>query len=113
PAHLRIAHSKPRAARSLALLRRHAQIGLDVEQIVLDAAKLGSEQTVVCDMQAGNAHHRVDLIERAISGNAQIVLLAPLAGPKRGRTITAAAGIDPVEDDHAGLFSVPSPRSSP
>src|SRR5215510_581163 len=52
-------------------------------------------------MQARHADHGVDLIERAIGFDAQIVFLAPLAGAERGSAIVTAAGIDPVEDDHS------------
>src|SRR5262249_1763276 len=51
-------------------------------------------------MQAGNADHRVDLVERAIGLDAQVVFFAPLAGAQRRGAVVAPARIDSVKDDH-------------
>src|SRR5262245_6292493 len=101
PRHLRLADSQPRAARPLADFRWHAEIGPDVEQIILDARERRIECAITYHMQARDADHGVDLIERAIGLDAQVEFLAPLAGAERRGAVIAAAGIDPVEDDHS------------
>ena len=52
-----------------------------------------------------HADRGIDLVERAIGGDAQVVFLAPLAGAECGGAVVAGAGIDLVENDHglAGL----------
>src|SRR5215510_10644390 len=83
PRHLRLADSQPRAARPLADFRWHAEIGPDVEQIILDARERRIECAITYHMQARDADHGVDLIERAIGLDAQVEFLAPLAGAER------------------------------
>ena len=109
PFHLGIGDVEPRAARALALLGRHAKVGLDVEQVVLDVHQHRVERAVAGALQARHPDHRVDLVEGAVGRDAQIVFLAPLAGAERGGAVVAGARVDPVEDDHR--VSVPAPRS--
>ena len=45
----------------------------------------------------------VDLVDRAVGFDPQVVFLAPGAGAERRRAVVAGAGIDAVEDDHGGL----------
>ena len=47
--------------------------------------------------------HGVDLVQRPVGGDAQIVFLAPLAAAERGEAVVAGAGVDPVEYDHPAL----------
>ena len=100
PIDLRLRHRQPRATRAFALAGR-AQIGADVEQIVLDARQRGIEHSIAAGMQPRDADRRIGLVERAVGGDAQIVFLAPLAGAEPGGAVVAGAGIDLVEHDHS------------
>src|SRR5262249_8948140 len=99
PGHLRLGHVEPGAGRAFALSRQ-AKIGLHVEQIVLDAAEQGIEVGVAGRVQAGHPDDRIHLVQGAVGGDPQVVLLAPLAGSQRRRAVVAGAGVDAVEDDH-------------
>ena len=77
-----------------------AKLGLDVEQIVLDARQRGVELLVGRGVQARDADHRIDLVQRAVGGNAQVVFLAPLAGAERGGAVVAGARVDAIENHH-------------
>src|SRR5208282_3503129 len=103
PGHLRVGHREPRAARSFALARR-AQVGTDVEQIILDAPQRRIERGVFDGMQPGDAERGIDLVEGAVGGNAQVVFPAPLAGAERRGAVIPGAGVDLVEDDHRSLW---------
>src|SRR5262249_39846172 len=77
-----------------------AEIGLDVEQIVLDVRQHGVERAVVTGVEPREADHRVDLVQRAIDGDAQVVLLAPRATAERCGAVVTGTRVDPVENDH-------------
>src|SRR5215831_516499 len=101
PRHLRVADGEPRAARPLALgLIGRAEIGAEIEQVVLDARQHGVDRRLVPGVQARKAEAGVELVDGAVGGDAQVVLLAPLAGAERGGSVIAGARIDAVEDDH-------------
>ena len=51
-------------------------------------------------VQPRDADHRIDLVERAVGGDAQVVFLAPLAGAERGGAVVAGARVDAVEHHH-------------
>ena len=72
-------------------------------------ASTASSARVVAGVQARDADHRIDLVERAVGVDAQIVFLAPLAGAERGRAVVAGARIDAVEDDHRCLSAAHHP----
>src|SRR5713101_7869388 len=55
-------------------------------------------------MQAHNPYGRVGLVDRPVTGDAQIVFFAPLAGPERRRAVVAGAGIDAVQNHHVGTL---------
>ena len=100
PGHLRVGDGQPRAARPLF---GEAQIGLDVEQVVLDAAKRAHRARIARGMQPHQADHRIDLIDGAIGRDPQIVFLAPRPGAERRGAVVAGAGINTVEHDHGDL----------
>jgi len=99
PGHLRLRHREPRAARPPALAGR-AQIGADVEEIVLDARERGIERRVIAGMEPRDSERGIGLVERAVGGDAQVVFLAPLAAAERGGAVIPGAGVDLIEDDH-------------
>ena len=63
PVDLRVGDGEPRAAGPLF---RQAEIGLDVEQIVLDARQRRIERGVARGVQPHDAQRGVDLVERAV-----------------------------------------------
>ena len=97
PLHLRVGDGHTGAAGAL---RRQAEVGFDVEQIVLNACQHGIEGVVGAGVEPRQAEHRVDLVQRAVRRDTQIVFLAPLAAAERGRAVIAGAGVNPVENDH-------------
>ena len=106
PVDLRVGDGEPRAARALF---RQAEIGLDVEQVVLDARQRRIERGIARGVQPDDADHGVDLVERAVGVDAQVVLLAPVAGAERRRAVVAGARVDAVQDDHGSLDARDSP----
>ena len=109
PGNLRVGDGQPRAARALF---GEAEIGLDVEQVVLDARERGIERLVRRGVQPHQPDHRVDFVDGAVGLHAQVVFLAPRAGAERGGAVVAGAGIDAVEQRPwpAGPFA--GPRNS-
>src|SRR5579862_5042599 len=87
-----------------------AEVGLDVEQVVLDARQRGIERLVGAGVQAHQPKDRVDLIYRAVSLDAQVVFLAPRARAERGGAVVAGAGIDAVEHNHGRKAFCVSPN---
>ena len=69
-----------------------AQIGLNIEQVILDSAKRSIERLIASRMKTNQPNHGIDLVDRAISLDAQIVFLAPGAGAERGRSVVARYG---------------------
>ena len=101
PVDLRLGDGEPRAARALAGRDVGvAHIGLDVEQVVLDARERRVECLVGTDVQPREPDDRVGLVERAVGVDAAVVFLAPFAVAERGRAGVAGTGVDAVEDDH-------------
>src|SRR4051812_16613986 len=97
PLHLRVSDGHTGAAGAL---RREAEVGFDVEQVVLNACQHGVKGMVGSGVEPRQAEHRVDLVQRAVRSDTQIVFLAPLAAAERGRAVIAGAGVNPVENDH-------------
>src|SRR5690606_5072233 len=82
------------------------KLGAEVEQIVLDAAEHRVEFRMrVLRVQPRQPDAGIGLVDRAVGGDAQIVLRPPLAGAERGGAVVAGAGVDLVQDDHS-----PSPQ---
>src|SRR5262249_20070622 len=82
---------------------REAKIGACIEQIVLHVR----EQPIERRIRVVNARQpdcRIELVERAIGGDAQIVFFAPLAAAERRRAVVAGAGVDAVENDHRWVY---------
>ena len=77
---------------------RRAQIGAEVEQVVLDARQ--HVVGVALGMQARDPDRGVGFVDRAVGFDPQIVLGHALAGAERGRALVAALGIDARELDH-------------
>ncbi len=69
------------------------------------------ERRIAGDVQADETDDRVDLVERAVRGHAQIVLLAPFAAAERRRPIVAGARIDSIENDHRPFPPLSGPIS--
>src|SRR5262245_45223599 len=100
PRDLSIGHGEPRTAWALF---SKAEIGFDIEQIVLDTAKRSIERFVAFDVQTDQANHSIDLVDCAVSLDAQVVFLAPGAGAKRGRPVVPGPRINAVEHNHIDL----------
>src|SRR5262249_27734740 len=100
PRDLSIGHGEPRTAWALF---GKAEIGLDIKQIVLDTAKRSIERFVASDVQTDQANHSIDLVDRAVGLDAQVIFLTPGAGAKRGRPIVPGPRINAVEHDHIDL----------
>ncbi len=103
PIDLRVGDGEPRAAGAFF---RQAEIGLDVEQVVLNAPECRIERGVARSVQADEADRGVDFVERAVGGHAQIVFLAAVAGAERRRAVVAGAGVDAIQYDHDDLLGV-------
>ena len=90
-----------RDAERIRALAGRAEIGAEVEKIVLDARQHLVHLTL--GMEPSQADSGVGLVDRAISGDAEIVLgeAGPIA--KRGLALIAAAGVDLGELDHRCL----------
>jgi hypothetical protein len=101
PGDLRVGDGQPRAARPLF---REAEIGLDVEQVVLDARQRAVERRVGGAMQPDQADGRIDLIQGSVGGDAQVVFLAPLAAAERSGAVVAGAGVDAVARGNRRLW---------
>ena len=63
--------------------------------------KAASSIGIADGMQPHHANHGIGFVEGAVGVNPQVVLLAPVAGAKRGRAVIAGAGVDTVEHDHS------------
>ena len=79
----------------------HAQIGAEIEQVVLNALQLGIDAW----MAAGEVHPRhadggVGLVDGAAGGNARRLLGHALAAAQRGGAVIAGARVDLVQDNH-------------
>ena len=114
PLGLRIDDGQPLAARPLGLVWG-AQIRAEVEQIVLDARQHRVRFRIRAGMEARETDHGIELVDRPVSGNAQIVFAPARAAAERGRPVVSGAGVDSIQDDHAALgrrqpLSGPAPR---
>src|SRR5262249_52176826 len=103
PRDLRRRDVQTRAARSLALIG-HAEIRLDVQQVVLDARQHRIDDPLVGGVQARDADHGIRLVDRAVGLDAKIIFLATLTGSERRRAVVAGARVDAVQYDH-GLIA--------
>src|SRR5262249_50724569 len=68
-----------------------------------DARQHGIDRCLAGGVQARDAEAGVELVGRAVGGDAQIVLLAPLAGAEGGGAVVAGARRGAVQGDRAGL----------
>src|SRR5262245_40039627 len=100
PRDLSIGHREPRTTWTLF---GKAEIGLDIEKIVLDTAKRSIERFVAFDMQAYQANHSIDLVDRAVGLDADVVFLAPGTGAKRSRSVLPGPRLDAGEQNHIDL----------
>ena len=82
PLHLLGVDGEPRAARPLALVGR-AEIGREVEQIVLDARQHRVDRGRIRGVQPRDADRGIDLVDDAVGGDAQVIFLALLAVAER------------------------------
>ena len=99
PRDLGVGHFEP-TARVLGLVRE-AEIGAEIEQIVLNAREHGVEDGMTLSgMEARNADRRVGLVERAIGLDPEVVFRHAPPGAERGRAVVAGARIDLREDNH-------------
>jgi hypothetical protein len=92
-----------------------AQVGAEIEQIVLDAPEhrvdidggiIGWHGSDVCHCRGGrevhprHANRGVGLVDGAVCGDAQAILADALAAAERRRPVVAGAGIDLVQNNH-------------
>ena len=77
----------------------HAEVGAEVEQIVLDPRQHGIGFAL--GVKAGKADHRICLVHRAVGRDPRTVLGHTLAVTERRLAAIAATGIDSIEFDHA------------
>ena len=70
-----------------------AQIGAEVEQVVLDARQ--HRVGVAAGVQPRDADGGVGFVDRAVGLDPLVVLGHALAGAERGRALVAALGVDP------------------
>jgi hypothetical protein len=87
--------------RRVFLLRR-AQVGAQIEQVVLNAHQHRIGHGIAGGVQSGDADHRVGLVDGAIGGDAGIVLGHAPAVAQRGLPLVATTGIDARQLDHDG-----------
>jgi hypothetical protein len=80
----------------------HGDVGAEVEQVVLDARKLGIERGVRRH-GARDPDRRVGLVHLAQRDDAERVFRRPRAVGERGFARISAARVDPVELDHRAL----------
>ena len=80
-----------------------AEVRAQVEEVVLHP--LQHLVVVALAVQARQAQDGVGLVHRAVGGDAQVVLGAPLAGAERGLSLVAAARVDAGELNHRKALS--------
>src|SRR5262249_18576801 len=73
-----------------------AEIGAEIEEIVLDARQRRAH-AVVCDMQQGDADYGVRLIDAAISFDAGVEFRQTRAIAERRASVIAGARVDAIE----------------
>ena len=103
PVHLGLRHAQGRPFR-IVLVRR-AQVGAQIEQVVLDAREHGVGRPVVVHPVAlsvtpREAEDAVAFVDRAVGRHAGVVLRHPRAAAQAGQPLVAAAGVNPVQLDH-------------
>src|ERR1051326_8877307 len=104
PLGLGIDDGEPLAARALALAGRR-EIGAEIEQVVLDARQHRVDFRIAARVETDEPDHGVELVDRAVGGDPQIVFRAPLAAAERGGAVVAGSRVDAVEHDHGVLSS--------
>src|SRR3990172_7936330 len=102
------------------VLFRNAQIGAQVEQVVLDPRQLALENRIETGRYRG-ADMGVQLIDRAVRFDARRIFWHPPPGAQAGRAIVPGAGIDLCNSWHRrvsfssgslGAWGLPGPYSS-
>ena len=86
--------------RRAAARRGHAQIGADVEQLVLNPFQHRIEFGKAAGMQPRQSHRGVGFIHAAVCFDARVGLGQALAGAERGGAVVAGARVDAVQDHH-------------
>jgi hypothetical protein len=85
----------------LAGVGRNAEVGPQVEQIILDAPKDGVEfRRRVAQSGAGYADRRIRFVDLPIGRHAGVVLASTLAVSEPRQAIISGPRIDPIELDH-------------
>ena len=94
-------HDAQRLLAALGLALGRAEIGAEIEQVVLDARQHGvgfgivlPAQRCAADGAARQADHRVGLVDGAVGLDPRIVLGHALAAAERGLAAVAAARVD-------------------
>jgi hypothetical protein len=86
---------------AVARIARPAQIGAEVEQVVLDAGQHRIDVAIAGRrVQPRDPDRRVGLVDRAVGLDAQRVLGDPAAVAQRGLAGVAAARVDAGQPDH-------------
>ncbi len=94
------------------VLFRGAQIGAEVEQIVLDPPEhrvglgIGPGVHPSVHMEAGEADRGVGFVDRAVGGDPQRVLRHARTVAERGLALVAATGVDPGQPNHRRSLSI-------
>ena len=104
PLHLLGVDGEPLAARPLALVGR-AEIGGEIEQVVLDARQHGVDRGRIRGVQPRDADRGGDLVHGAVGVDAQVILLAMLAIAEHRHAFIARARIDAIEHHHVQTSS--------
>jgi hypothetical protein len=78
---------------------RPAQIGAEIEQIILDARQRGIDLGRA-GVQPRDPERRIGLVDRAVGLDPQIVLVDPAAVAQRGLAGIAAARVDAGQPHH-------------
>ena len=89
---LDLGRSRPAAPWLVGIAAGPAQIGAEVEQVVLDPRQ--HRVRLVRRVQPGQPDRGVGLVDRAVGGDAGGVLGDPRAVAERGAALIAAAGVD-------------------
>src|SRR5260370_39242681 len=99
PFDLGLSDVEARPARTLALVGE-AEIGPDIEKVVLNPCQHGVELEISRRMQPGDPDDRVDLVHGPIGGDAQVGFRAPFAAAEGSAAVVAGASVNSVEHDH-------------
>jgi hypothetical protein len=82
-----------------------AQVGAQIEQVILDARQHGVDLGPVTGIKADQSQHGIGLINGAVSRHPDVVLRHPAAVAEGGFTAVAAAGVNAGQSHHGPNFT--------